>query len=222
MSTTVHWARIGVLVAMMIGATACSTVGEKDFACPGRPPGVRCMTATEVYDATHNTDFVAPTASKAIGGDPTRAPRRAEGQRAAVDNGAASKRESHHSAAPLNEKPSAPGLLRTEALAPAIDKPIPIRTPAQVMRAWIAPWEDARGVLHAGGYAFIEVESRRWTFGETQTTAEPVRFFSIQHSAVEAKETVGKDRSAPAARTGTSERSERSNSSTLPKTGASK
>ena len=90
------------------------------------------------------------------------------------------------------------------------------------MRAWIAPWEDARGILHAGGYAFIEVESRRWTFGETQTTAEPVRFFSIQHSAMEAKETVGKDRSVPAAHAGTSERSQRPNSSTLPKTGVSK
>jgi conjugal transfer pilus assembly protein TraV len=206
--------------ALLVAATACSTVGEKDFACPGRPLGVRCMSATEVYGATHDSDEVAATSPKALGSDPPKAPARAKGRRRLQDS--EPKHQTHKSAPPSSEPPAETGLLRTQTLSPMVDKPIPIRTPAQVMRAWIAPWEDARGVLHAGGYAFIEVESRRWTFGETQTTAEPVRFFSIQRSAVEAKETVGKDRSVPAARAGTSERSERPNSSSLPKTGASK
>lgn len=214
--------RIGLLFTLLLGVASCSTVGEKDFACPGRPPGVRCMSATEVYGATHDTDQVAPTSDKALGGDATRSPSRDEKQRPAKGRAPAQKQRTQQGDPPAIEQPSDPLLLRTQALAPLVDKPIPIRTPAQVMRAWIAPWEDARGVLHAGGYAFIEVESRRWTFGETQTTAEPVRFFSIQHSATEAKETVGKDRGVPAARAGTSERSERPNSSTLPKTGASK
>lgn len=208
------------LSTLLVAVTACSTVGEKDFACPGRPPGVRCMSATEVYGATHDTDEVAPTSPKALGGDPTKSPPRAKGR--GEDASPAPTHQTHKSSPPSSAPTGEAGLLRTQTLVPTVDKPIPIRTPAQVMRAWIAPWEDARGVLHAGGYAFIEVESRRWTFGETQTTAEPVRFFSIQHNAVEAKETVGKDRSVPAARAGTSERSERSNSSTLPKTGASK
>jgi conjugal transfer pilus assembly protein TraV len=30
---------------------------------------------------------------------------------------------------------------------PKIDDPTPIRTPAQVMRIWIAPWEDSDGDL---------------------------------------------------------------------------
>lgn len=208
------------LSMLLVAVAACSTVGEKDFACPGRPAGVRCMSATEVYRATHDTDVVAPTSPKALGGDPTKSPPRVK--RRGEDTSPAPKHQTHRSSPPSSEQTGEAGFLRTQILAPTVDKPIPIRTPAQVMRAWIAPWEDARGVLHAGGYAFIEVESRRWTFGETQTTAEPVRFFSIQHNAVEAKETVGKDRSVPAARAGTSERSERPNSSTLPKTGASK
>jgi conjugal transfer pilus assembly protein TraV len=210
--------RIGMVSVLLLGVAACSTVGEKDFACPGRPPGVRCMSATEVYGATHDTDQVAPTSDQALGDDPKRSPPRNEKSRPAPGH----KQRTNQAAPPAIEQPSDPSLLRAQALAPLVDKPIPIRTPAQVMRAWIAPWEDARGVLHAGGYAFIEVESRRWTFGETLTTAEPVRFFSIQHSTTEAKETVGKDRSVPAARAGTSERSERPNSSTLPKTGVSK
>lgn len=221
MNTASDLVRNGLFAALAIAATACSTVGEKDFACPGRPPGVRCMSATDVYNATHDTDVVAATSPDAIGGDPTRAPSHVEADRDAKHN-MRPERRTNKAVPPAGEQPSDPSLLRTHVLAPAIDKPIPIRTPAQVMRAWIAPWEDVRGVLHAGGYAFIEVESRRWTFGETQTTAEPVRLFSIQHSAVETKETVGKDRGAPAVRTGTSERSQRPNSSALPKTGDSK
>jgi hypothetical protein len=42
---------------------------------------------------------------------------------------------------------------------------VPIRVPAQVMRIWIAPWEDTRGDLHAPGYVYTEIEPRRWTLG---------------------------------------------------------
>jgi conjugal transfer pilus assembly protein TraV len=102
---------------------------------------------------------------------------------------------------------------------PAIDKPIPIRTPAQVMRAWIAPWEDTQGRAHGGGYTFVEIETRRWLFGESESTIEPVRFFSIQKT-MDAKEPVGKDQRTPQTRAGTSERSPRTNPSSLSNQGA--
>ena len=35
---------------------------------------------------------------------------------------------------------------------PKIDDPTPIRTPAQVMRIWIAPWEDSEGDLMVSNY----------------------------------------------------------------------
>lgn len=38
----------------------------------------------------------------------------------------------------------------------------PIRTPASVMRVWVAPWEDADGTLHGANHLFIEVLPRRW------------------------------------------------------------
>lgn len=214
--------RGGWLCALLLVAAGCSTIGEKDFACPGRPPGVRCMSATEVYDATHETDQVAATSPRALGDDPKRTPPRGAARERAHGSSSTPTQERHRHPAPTSEPAKGAALPPTRTLTPEVDKPIPIRTPAQVMRAWIAPWEDARGALHGGEYAFIEVESRRWTFGETQTTAEPVRFFSIQHTDLEAKESVGKDRSAPAARGGTSERSEKPTSSTLPKSGASK
>lgn len=204
---------IGLLASALMGS-ACSTVGEKEFSCPGRPPGVHCMSATEVYEATQSTDTVAPTASKPMGDAPKSTGRRArstrEGQGATT-----SKHRKGESPAQQPQPHSELDTLRTSLMVPATDKPIPIRTPAQIMRVWIAPWEDSRGVLHAGGYAFVEVESRRWSFGEAQTTTEPVRFFSIQHNAVDTKESVGKDHSASNERGGTSERVKRT--STLPK-----
>ena len=49
-------------------------------------------------------------------------------------------------------------------LSGAID-PLALRMPAQVMRIWIAPWEDSRGDLHAPGYLYTEIEPRRWALG---------------------------------------------------------
>ncbi len=55
--------------------------------------------------------------------------------------------------------------LATGPVLPRPEGPVPIRTPAQVMRVWIAPWEDSRGDLHAPGYLYSEIEPRRWTLG---------------------------------------------------------
>jgi hypothetical protein len=63
------------------------------------------------------------------------------------------------------------GLTTTLAIAnglvlPSPEGPVPIRVPAQVMRIWIAPWEDDHGDLHAPGYLYTEIAPRRWTIGE--------------------------------------------------------
>ncbi len=54
----------------------------------------------------------------------------------------------------------------SQATVPSIEQPIPIRTQANVMRIWMAPWEDDDGDLHADGYLYTEIESRRWNLGE--------------------------------------------------------
>lgn len=46
------------------------------------------------------------------------------------------------------------------------NRPVPIRTPAQVMRIWIAPWEDTNGDLIVTGYVYTEIEPRKWVIGE--------------------------------------------------------
>ena len=77
----------------VLGLGACATVGENDFACPGRPSGVRCASALEVYRATEGTDVIAATAGEALGDDPDKAVRRladetGEASNARVSSGA--------------------------------------------------------------------------------------------------------------------------------------
>ena len=54
---------------------------------------------------------------------------------------------------------------------PKIEDPTPIRTPSQVMRIWIAPWEDADGDLMVSNYIYTELEPRRWMIGKAAPTA---------------------------------------------------
>lgn len=205
---------------VLLGLSGCGTVGEKEFACPGRPPGVRCMSAKQVYAATEGTDVVAPTAPDALGDDP-RAAREPAQRGPKAPAGAGASTPARQDSRPVTPAPDRdPRRAPTSPLLPAVDKPMPIRTPAQVMRAWIAPWEDTQGRAHGGSNTFIEIETRRWLFGESTSTIQPVRFFSIQKT-MDTKETVGKDPRASQERAGTSERSTRPNSSTLPNQGAS-
>lgn len=56
---------------------------------------------------------------------------------------------------------------------PKIDDPTPIRSPSQVMRIWIAPWEDAEGDLMVSNYVYTELEPRRWMIGKSAPTLSP-------------------------------------------------
>jgi conjugal transfer pilus assembly protein TraV len=52
------------------------------------------------------------------------------------------------------------------------DRPVPIRTPSQVMRIWIASWEDAEtGALITPGYIYSEIVPRRWVIGKPESAA---------------------------------------------------
>lgn len=45
---------------------------------------------------------------------------------------------------------------------------VPLRTPPDVLRIWIAPWEDKNGALHGGNYIYLVVNSGRWIFGNKE------------------------------------------------------
>ena len=88
------------------------------------------------------------------------------------------------------DAPEAPAIAGTRVVAtgpvlPRPEGPVPLRAPAQVMRVWIAPWEDSRGDLHAPGYLYTEIEPRRWTLG---APAEPDRETLIRPLQIERRD----------------------------------
>lgn len=50
---------------------------------------------------------------------------------------------------------------------------LPLRTPAQVIRSWVAPWESQDGSLHLPSYLYAEVEKRQWAIGEGRLEVAP-------------------------------------------------
>lgn len=51
--------------------------------------------------------------------------------------------------------------------------PLPLRTPAQVIRVWVAPWEAQDGRLHLANYIYAEVQERQWSIGERKMRVAP-------------------------------------------------
>lgn len=131
--------KLALLAATILVLTGCSYmgIGQGDFSCPGGIDGVRCMSARQVYQATESSDYV-----KVVGEEDTQG-------------------ESHTTNQPTVNRP-----LNSQVAVPSIEQPVPIRTQAKVMRIWMAPWEDDDGDLHADGYLYTEIESRRWNLGE--------------------------------------------------------
>jgi len=131
------------LVSVALSGCASFGVGEKEYACPGRPDGVSCVSTTDLYDMTDGDDYEQRL----------EAARRKPGEDKRED---AAKEAPVRFAAPRGPKPVVPEL---EAGA------VPIRTPARVMRIWVAPWETEDGDLHLAGTVYTEVEPRRWQVG---------------------------------------------------------
>ena len=135
------------LLTLCLGMTGCTVFdavsGSDSFGCAGMPEGVQCLSAREVYQATETTDTV-----------------RGGGQRqekTPVEPSGAS---------------TAGERIQGPAPAPRVSNPLPIRTQSQVMRVWIAPWEDGTGNLHSTSFIFTEIEPRRWQLGMAATEPE--------------------------------------------------
>lgn len=132
--------RRSLVFPLILSLGGCATLGESDYACKGRPGKPLCRSTTEVYEKTHDREALV-------------------------------KIEREDDEAEIPEKRSDVQSSPRQTLAPApqipVADPLPIRTPAKVMRIWIAPWEDKDGDLIVSGYVFTEIEPRRWQIGLT-------------------------------------------------------
>ena len=166
--------RPALALPLLLLATACGAVpGTDSYSCGGLPVGVSCISARDTYTLTDGGKPVVAMAGKATALD---APLAAQGQAPTQATAA--------EVMPSAPAPSAPGsaiadpaglppgfatiALRPEdAGAPDV---IPLRTPAVVLRIWMAPWEDTDGRLHVPGYTYAEIEPRRWSIGQDEPT----------------------------------------------------
>lgn len=152
------WGRRAIVLSLTVltGCTSLTNIGESEYSCPGTPSGVSCMSTRDVYNETNDGHVPRPmhpdqqkqdqAASGSYGSDLSNAQIARQQEQQFINN----------------------------YVAPYLpDKPVPIRTPAEVMRIWIAPWEDQSGDLIATGYVFTEIEARRWVVGEEPAPASP-------------------------------------------------
>lgn len=148
----VKWSSALLLLASVsLSGCAALNIGQSDYSCSGLPEGVQCMSARDVYAATNDGNV-----PRAMHPKDKRA-------------------ESEGSTADVALQGSSGDAVIDNYVAPRLpDRPVPIRTPAQVMRIWVAPWEDTNGDLIVSGYIYTEIEPRRWVIGEGVPHSEPV------------------------------------------------
>jgi len=151
-----------VLVSGLLQLTACSlfNIGESTFFCddPDNVTALTCKTPTAVYKSTNG-----PLEINAHD----------------VPAGMTLKE--------YKAKKAAKSAEQTREVDSAVNGagayPLPVRSAAQVMRIWIAPWEDKAGDLHTPGLLFTEVTPRKWNVGETEFSGNGV---VIPHRVVSA------------------------------------
>ena len=142
---------------VLISLAGCNSVGGKEYGCSGMPDGVKCMATRDLYEATHGGETIHSTSV-----DESSKNRRDPGDKK-HDVGVTVRADEHSPTDPVVNRYVTPNLP---------DRPVPIRTPAQVMRIWVASWEDvSSGALMTPGYIYTEIEPRRWVIGKTEAAA---------------------------------------------------
>ncbi|EGT5675173.1 type IV conjugative transfer system protein TraV [Cronobacter dublinensis subsp. dublinensis] len=146
--------------AALMAVSGCSSLvgGNSEYGCKGMPDSVTCMSVGDVYELTDGDNYkanVREVSRKQMAGEEVNVKTAAAG-----GNGSGPTVSSGAPYVPVPQ-PSA--------------NPQPIRTPSQVMRVLVDPYESADGDLNVPGYVYTEIEPRRWEVGATRsTTVQPV------------------------------------------------
>ena len=180
--------RIAILAAAVLGALSLNgcaylNVGEEEFSCSGMPDSVFCRSARDVYEATNDGSVPSRIGPDGAYNEDCDDCVRSEGrnfnfgyeaeeeaERKAAGEGGRTARGSAASRGGSDE-------VIDNFVTPRLpDKPVPIRTPAVVMRIWIAPWVDDNDDLIAPGYVYTEIEPRRWIYSTTANVVDNSKF----------------------------------------------
>jgi len=176
--------------------TGCSAlnIGEEHFSCDGMPGSVYCHSARDVYDKT-NDGIVPSPVGKAEGAYNKECKDCIRAEDVNPDLAVEEDEQSQWAITPdgkrlrvVGGRVTGNGKRRVQYMgdevidnyvSPALPHhPVPIRTPAQVMRIWVAPYVDTMGDLIAPGFVYTEVEARRWIYPSTEAQGNGGRTFT--------------------------------------------
>ena len=147
--------RILGLVTLMSALSllqGCSMVlGDEEFSCPNAKNGMPCTSTWDMYEATNNGQKPKVRNSNTDDDDED------------DEESAQKKQQQDDNGEPKNGQSDF--VLDNYVTARFPTEPIPVRTPPQVMRIWVAPYEDKEGDFIMSGYVYTEVSPRRWTLG---------------------------------------------------------
>lgn len=180
--------RIALLAAAVLGALSLNgcaylNVGEEEFSCSGMPDSVFCRSARDVYEATNDGSVPSRIGPDGAYNEDCEDCVRSEGRNFNFGYEAEEEAERQAAAAGNVANGSRPGAygggdeVVDNFVTPRLpDKPVPIRTPAVVMRIWIAPWVDDNDDLIAPGYVYTEIEPRKWIYSTTANAVDNSKF----------------------------------------------
>ena len=166
-----------VFIAGSLSGCGALSLGEEEFSCTGMPGSVFCRSARDVYDITNEGIVPTPMKKDAYNEDCTdcvrsedvnpelariEAERRGEdaGWVTVTDKATGESRRVKRRTLNVNDDE-----VINNYVAPRLpSEPVPVRTPSQVMRIWVAPYVDTNGDLVAPGFVYTEIEPRRWIY----------------------------------------------------------
>jgi len=127
-----------IAITTVSGCASLTGMGNEEFGCKGLPEKGQCMSPEQVYKASDGDVFTPPAVKTKEGSEDAKA-----------------------------SKASPPKInTNTSYVLPGVGRPLPVRTPSEVMRIWIAPWEDEAGDLTMESLVYTEINKRRWVVGE--------------------------------------------------------
>lgn len=137
--------------------SACSSLGSHEYSCKGLPAGTKCESTTSIYETTQGAE--APTDESA--------------SQSTQKSASASKTKDGKPAIAVQPISEYRDEVIDNFVTPNLpNRPVPIRTPAQVMRIWVNSWEDKSNALIAPGKIYVEVTPRRWVIGKPDNAAQ--------------------------------------------------
>lgn len=159
---------LALYVTLLPTLAGCSIVGQSESSCPGKPNGYVCKGPREVYELTNSKTTLFDGSQDGLEDDGKKgdaAGNNADASGAVVELPAAG-------VIPSNSY----SIYQDNLSAP---EPLAVRADARVLRVLFAAYEDDSQSLNMPGYAYVEVEPKRWLVGAA-ANKQPAKIIPLQ------------------------------------------